>query len=213
MLRSIESQWGTPKVQDFIEACLFRDTAASAGKPFDLAAYRELLLLYAMAQGTVHQGDGSLRDTMSKVRAARPSRLQDLELDAPNPVPLDASAPRETSFTQPMLLSEMAPLDEPHTRPGPLAPAYRPPLDLDLDLNLDFSNSELMAMQELPLVSAVASTVPASLDLDLDLDLDALVPNLAPAPIPAPITAIDSNMLEFDLFDPKVEAKISPKKS
>ena len=153
---------------------------------------------------------------MSKARVGRTSRPQDLELDVIKPAPLEASAPRETSFTQPMLLmSEMAPLDAQDTHPEPLVPSHRPPLDLDLDLNLDFSNSELMAMQELPAVPAAIPSAPAALDLDFDLDLDLGAP--APVAVPTPVTpvapSIDSNMLEFDLFDPKVEAKISPKKN
>ena len=216
VLRSIESQWGTPKVLDLIEVSLFRDDAINGGEPFDLAAYRELLLLYAMAQSTVRQAGGSLQDAMSKARVGRTSRPQDLELDVIKPAPLEASAPRETSFTQPMLLmSEMAPLDAQDTHPEPLVPSHRPPLDLDLDLNLDFSNSELMAMQELPAVPAAIPSAPAALDLDFDLDLDLGAP--APVAVPTPVTpvapSIDSNMLEFDLFDPKVEAKISPKKN
>lgn len=218
VLRSIESQWGTPKVLDFIEACLFRDTATGAGKPFDLAAYRELLLLYAMAQGTVRQADGSAHSPKTRPRTAAVTRPQELELDISQPVPLEASAPRETSFTQPMLLmSEMAPLESQDTHPQPLAPAHRPPLDLDLDLNLDFSNSELMAMQEIPSVPATLPPVPAALDLDFDLDLDldlaAPAPVAAPVPAPPAIPVVDSNMLEFDLFDPSIEAKISPKKT
>lgn len=224
-LRSIESQWGTPKVLDTIEASLFRDTAS---QPFDLAAYRELLLLYAMAQGTVRQSDGSLHDSLSQARSGRVSRRQDLELDVTKPEPSDDSAPRETSFTQPMLLmSEMVPLEAQDTHPEPLAPSHRPPLDLDLDLNLDFSNSELMAMEALPAAPATeVPSAPAPLDLDLDLGLDLeLAPSLptplaASTPLPSlpplpaavpPVPSIDSNMLEFDLFDPKVEAKISPK--
>ena len=228
VMRSIESQWGTPQVLDFIEACLFVDSSTSANKPFDLAAYRELLLLYAMAQHTVRQTDGlSSQQAMSKVRAGRASRPKDLELDLVKPAPFDASIPRETSFTQPMLLaSEMVLLEAQDTDPEPLASAYRPPLDLDLDLNLDFSNSELTAMQELsamptiatiaavpavPAVPAVMERVPAPLDLDLDLDLDLA----ASAPLPAApmLPAIDDNMLEFDLFDPEIEAKIAPKKA
>lgn len=219
VLRSIEAKWGVPNVLDYIEACLFRDTAAATGKPFDLAAFRELLLLYAMAQGTIHQTDGSVREAMTKARAGRASRPLDLEQKVSKPAPLDISVPRETSFTQPMLLSEMAALDAQDTHPEPLAPIYRPPLDLDLDLNLDFSNSELMAMQELPFVPAAPPSVPASLDLDLNLDLNlelsTPLPSLsaATATITPVTSAIDSNMLDFDLFDPKVEAKISPKKN
>jgi hypothetical protein len=162
---------------------------------------------------------------MPQFKGPRVSRIQDLELDISQPESKSDSdsTPRETSFTQPMLLmSEMAPLDAQDTQPEPLAQSYRAPLDLDLDLNLDFSNSELMAMQELPVVPAVVPAQPAALDLDLDLGLDLdleLAPSLptplearTPLPsVPPAISAIDSNMLEFDLFDPKIEAKISPK--
>ena len=211
VLRSIENQWGTPKVLDFIEACLFRDTAASAGKPFDLAAYRELLLLYGMAQGTVRQADGSVHSAMPKRRAERISRPPEHEPDVAKSPPLDASVPRETLFTQPMLLmSGMLPLVTQGAPLEPLAPSQRLPLDLDLDLNLDFSNSELMAMQELAARSAAIS--PASPPLDLELDLGAAGPAAAASPVLPVTSPIDSNMLEFDLFDPKVEAKIAPKK-
>ena len=219
VLRSIESQWGTPKVLDFIEACLFRDSTASAGKPFDLAAYRELLLLYVLAQNTVRQADSSpWHEAMPKVRTGRISPPQDQVLDVPKLAPSEASAPRETSFTQPMLLmSEIVPLEAQDTHPEPLAPAYRAPLDLDLDLNLDFTNSELMAMQRPSAVSVASPPALPSLDFDFDFDLDlaAPLPNAvtAPAPLPLMLPVIDSNMLEFDLFDPQVEAKIAPKKA
>ena len=221
VLRSIESQWGTPKVLDYIESCLFRDTVGAAGQPFDLAAFRELLLLYAVAQGAVRQADGSgsLQSAVTRARTVRASRPHELELDISRPATLEPSAPRETSFTQPMLLmSELAPLEAQDTHPEPLAPAHRPPLDLDLDLNLDFSNSELMAMQEMSAAPAVQPSAnppaPPPLDLDFDLDLDLGLPGPAAAPVPPPvIPVVDSNMLEFDLFDPSVEAKISPKKN
>ena len=227
VLHSIESHWGTAKALDFIASCLFRDATFDAGKPFDLAAYRELLLLYAVAQGTVRQADGTLHDTMPQVRGGRVSRRQELELDLSRPAPLDVATPSDTTFTQPMaLMSEMAPLDGQDTHSEALSPAYRQPLDLDLDLdlNLDFSNSELMAMQELPTAPLVIAPAPMPplaatvLDLDLNLDLDL---DLGTAPSASPLETeptspiaqtIDSHMLEFDLFDPKVEAKISPKK-
>jgi pilus assembly protein FimV len=221
VLRSIEGHWGTTKALDFIASCVFRDTTSDGGKTFDLAAYRELLLLYAVAQGTVRQADGTLHDTMPQVRGGQVSRRQELELDLSRPAPLDVATPSDTTFTQPMaLMSELAPLDGQDTHPEALSPAYRQPLDLDLDLdlNLDFSNSELLAMQELPTAPLVIAPAPmpplAATVLDLDLDLGA-APSASPlitAPAAPVVPTIDSHMLEFDLFDPKVEAKISAKK-
>jgi hypothetical protein len=48
----IESLWGTPKVLDAIEESIFRKPGSS-GDVFSIAAYRELLLLYAIAKELV----------------------------------------------------------------------------------------------------------------------------------------------------------------
>jgi hypothetical protein len=73
-------------------------------------------------------------------------------------------------------------------------------------------------MQELPTAPLVIAPAPmpplAATVLDLDLDLGA-APSASPlitAPAAPVVPTIDSHMLEFDLFDPKVEAKISAKK-
>jgi pilus assembly protein FimV len=50
VLAHIGTLWNTPKVQAVIEASVLRDPADVQGKPFDLAAFRELLLLHAVAQ-------------------------------------------------------------------------------------------------------------------------------------------------------------------
>ena len=217
VLRNIESQWDTPQVLDLIEGYLFRDPGAAPIQPFDLAAYRELLLLYAMAKTAVRSMVGGRGEAASgpriSTRAALEPRLS-------QPAQLEDPAPRETTFTQPMLLMPEADPAVPERADAPAEPAvssYKQPLDLDLDLNLDFSNSELLAMQQLSAVPKPAPAPPpadnpptlAPLDLDID-DLLATPPVVTPPPPPVP-PVIDSNMLEFDLFDPKVEAKISPK--
>lgn len=208
VLRNIEAQWGTPEALNFMESCMFREPGAAPSQVFDLAAYRELLLLYSMAKESDRRAQGGVgRRTMDT------QPMLDVAARSSNRAPLEASSSPETSITQPMLLmpdasaSELAPLP-----PEPAAPSTRQPLDLDLDLNLDFSNSELLAMQEPP-----AKQAPV-LDLaPLDLVIDEPVPSAAAAPVapvaaePSPLPIIDTNMLEFDLFDPSIEAKISPK--
>ncbi|WP_143029136.1 hypothetical protein [Rhodoferax sp. OV413] len=213
VLRSIEAQWGKPEVLDFIESCLFRDPEAAPMPVFDLAAYRELLLLHAMAKSALRQTGGK-RAMEARSRNSLPAALEP-QLSQPGAL---EELPRETSFTQPMLLmpDPSAP-ERADVPPEPAVSSYRQPLDLDLDLNLDFSNSELLAMQQLPAASppppAPAPAASSPLMEPLDLDLDELMANPAATPTPPPPAppVIDSNMLEFDLFDPKVEAKISPK--
>jgi hypothetical protein len=53
-LSRIESLWPTPRVLDAIEESIFRKPGSN-GDVFDIAAYRELLLLYAIAKEIVEQ--------------------------------------------------------------------------------------------------------------------------------------------------------------
>lgn len=49
-LARISALWPTAKVLEYIETCIFRDPWAAASEPFDLAAFRELLFLHALAR-------------------------------------------------------------------------------------------------------------------------------------------------------------------
>lgn len=213
VLRSIETLWESPKVLDFIESCLFRDPAAAPIKPFDLAAYRELLLLYAMAKSVVRKGAAPLvADGVSSERGGRISGRQPLEPGMKSSAMDEGAGPRETTFTQPMLLmpeSAVATLDDVPDDTEEAA-VEKTPVDLDLDLDLDFSNSELAAMEQRPPAPDTQepqeSALP-SLDFEIDDEPAPTVPPPSSGPTPAP----NSHLLEFDLFDPQVEAKIAPK--
>ncbi len=216
VLLSIESQWESPKVLDYIESCLFRDPGAPPTKPFDLAAYRELLLLYAIAKKAVRKGGAPLAVDSVIDRGGRISGRQPLESGFKSSAWAEDAAGE--SLTQPMLLmpeSAVATLDEPVAAPEPAS--YSGPLDvdLDLDLDLDFSNSELLAMEELPLdVTAPMDAKPPPVFDENGLEFEHVETPPSSAPdtaAPADVPAINSNMLEFDLFDPQVEAKIAPK--
>ena len=50
VLAHIVSLWPHSKVLDAIGLCIFQDPRAAGGQTFDLAAFKDLLLLYAMAQ-------------------------------------------------------------------------------------------------------------------------------------------------------------------
>ncbi len=53
VLSRLTGLWGKPKVLDAIETFIFRDPWADRAQVFDLAAFRELLLLHGVAQGAV----------------------------------------------------------------------------------------------------------------------------------------------------------------
>lgn len=222
----IENSWGTPSGLDTLEELLFR-APGNAGKPqFDLAAYRDLLMLYAVAKGDgpelLESPSALLAKSASGKPAQRPTSLpvepvlpviQAPGLAAALPAldhPMPTAALGENSHTQPMLLlSEMSKIDDGSAQAKPPGTNNNAPLDLDLDLNLDFTNSELQAMSDVDKTS----------DLDLDLPLldEAPVTLQPPEPSADAVKGFpaappeDSNLIEFDLFDPSIEAKISPK--
>jgi hypothetical protein len=242
-LLAIEAHWGTPQVLDIIESNLYRNPAESQAPAFDLAAYRDFLLLYAIAKTMVRRtGPGAPIDLPGS-RISRPASLSQAGMPhaplappappAAAPAPGQATPARQTapsfemssaamvldeplvpdlvvgdgSPTQPMLLLPDTGMAEAFfPAPPSSAPVYRQPLDLDLDLdlNLDFSNSELMAASEAH--DTAAPQLPT-------FDLPELPPASAGNGVPGfpPATKLDSNLIEFDLFDPSVEAKISPK--
>jgi pilus assembly protein FimV len=246
-LLAIESHWGTPQVLDDIESNLYRTPGASSEPAFDLAAYREFLMLYAVAKANMRRG-GAPGDAP----LPRPARSAPITFNSPlsAPAPLAPSRPSpaaplcapvaplapslsammlddplapepvvgDGSHTQPMLLmpdTSHRGLDTPPARPD--VPSYKQPLDLDLDLdlNLDFSNSELQSVSGVSGMSGVEDRLPPELpSLDLpDVFPPTLPPEQAdPPPGFPPATSLDSNLIEFDLFDPTIEAKISPKK-
>lgn len=53
VLSRITELWSTPKVLDVLEACIFQDPGEAKSESFDLAAFRDLLLLHAVAHSVV----------------------------------------------------------------------------------------------------------------------------------------------------------------
>ncbi|MFZ4287411.1 hypothetical protein [Variovorax sp. HJSM1_2] len=223
----IQNTWGTPEGLETLEAMLFRVPGNSGTPQFDLAAYRDLLMLYAAAKSAgaerpLESPMTLLAKDVSGKSARRPAALP-VEPVPPSITaaglaaavsagnsPEPASAVGQNSHTQPMLLmSEMAKIDDTAAPPKPAGGQNNEPLDIDLDLNLDFTNSELQVMAN--------REKPADLDLDLPLledvpvtlpPRDASAGDVTGFPAAPPV---DSNLIEFDLFDPNIEAKISPK--
>jgi hypothetical protein len=121
-LSRIESLWPTPKVLDAIEETIFRKPGSN-GDVFDIAAYRELLLLYAIAKEIVEQ----------------PADLAE---------PAGTSSPSESGFSstssQPLSarLKDMHELYSASKQDADLTrPAASRWLALDIDVSRDFDDS------------------------------------------------------------------------
>ncbi|WP_157538952.1 hypothetical protein [Hydrogenophaga flava] len=116
----IQALWPQPKVLDVIEKSIFKDAADPESEVFDLEAYRELLLLHAIAKDVI-QRDSSTPSSDFQHTAIRP-------LKAAGPKMTAAAAAASERLTEPM--------DEvPHASP-------RLGLDIDLDALHDASAFE-----------------------------------------------------------------------
>lgn len=227
-LLSIETAWGDPRVLDTLEANVYRHPE-DTGRPLDLAAFRDLLLLHAVARNVLHAGggEGVAADTgghntwkggLEGSAAPRPKPVVqpdfsaslapaglDLDLDlASAPVALAAAAP-----VQPTLEVDSGSM-----------PLSSPQYDHGLVLDLDLSSTHMPQQSALD----AAPAMPPLPDIDLDIDLGLLdmesgpvgtpQPSAAAAPAPAPAadkSDVDSGLIDFDLFDPSTEARIAPK--
>lgn len=200
-LLSIETAWGHVRVLDTIEANLLRHPD-DTGRPLDLAAYRDLLMLYGVAQDVFVPAGGTRSPSGFGVIAPPAPAVAGQRGLGAGPqagAPLMASAATD-SMLDLVPDSGQAPLPTAHDGTG-----------LELDIDLSTSTGEVAALPELSLV-----------DIDLPLlddDAFAEAPASAPTPMAPPASMparsdkpeIDSGLIDFDLFDPNTEARIAPK--
>lgn len=170
----IMALWPSERVLGVIEESIFRKPGAG-NHAFDPEAYRELLLLYAVAKEIV--------EAKGKGLGFKPSR----------------SAPTSPMDLAPQAVPELPPLKFQTTSMEPLSTT---PIVVD---NMD-----------LPMLK-----VPPSPNLGLDIDLSELGLDFPAEPavpiLPTPMAtavpkALDSNVLEFDLFDMATEAHIASRR-
>ena len=96
-LMAIESHWGTPQVLDIIESNLYRDPSTPSAPAYDLAAYREFLLLYAIAKTMVRRsGPGAPVDVPGN-QISRPAPMASM----PAALAAAAAAPAFASGSAP----------------------------------------------------------------------------------------------------------------
>ncbi len=147
----IQALWPQPRVLDLIEQSIFRDSTDSSSEVFDLEAYRELLMLHAIAKDLI-QRDG---------HPPRPSG--DFQHTAMQP--LKAAGKAAPAGARPFVGTS-----EQHTQPmglGDIPPASP---RLGLDVNLDDLSEMARFEASLPEVSATVEasakpTQPAEFDI------------------------------------------------
>ena len=168
----IQALWPQPRVLDLIEQSIFRDANDSASEVFDLEAYRELLMLHAIAKDLIQRDNAAPRVNGDFQHTA----MQPLKAAGKNTQPVgDSLRDRSERLTQPMHLE-----DRPHASPR-----------LGLDINLDELSEMATFEASLPNVDMVVepsakATQPAAFDagdngdnlidfevLDFDLPQDA----------------------------------------
>ena len=183
-LTRIEALWPSPKVLEVIEESILRRPVANADA-FDLEAYRELLLLYAVAKEIIYPEGGKQRGAS--------------EFDLPK-VSADDSSARIPRFSPTSIQPLSAIVDKNGIKDiEPVLPPPSPRVGLDVDLN------DLVGIDDTP----TASTQPnpnsnffARLGAKIPVGSSARPPAAA-APYIAP--AGMDNMIDFDEFDSAIK--------
>jgi hypothetical protein len=147
----IQALWPQPRVLDLIEQSIFRDATDSNSEVFDLEAYRELLMLHAIAKDLIQRDSAPMRPKGDfQHTAMQPLKAAGKAAQAGSASIADASA----GHTQPMGL-----VDVPHASPR-----------LGLDINLDDLAEVASFEASLPEVSAAVepsarATQPADFEI------------------------------------------------
>lgn len=154
-LTRIAALWPSPKVMDVIEESIFRRPGMDGGEPFDLEAYRELLLLYNLGREVVRTDAAAAHeDSVSESPKSSffETSMQPLSVtrqgistvalqDTPDSLP--DSGPGQTGLGEMVDLDSMTDSDieqRPQPRatssefPDPRVPRPSPRLGLDIDL-------------------------------------------------------------------------------
>ena len=146
ILAEITAAWATPNVFASIELWLFRDQWKTQRDFLDLAAFRDLLLLHAVAQTALAPVDSALGQPTVR--------------DNPRTVPL-ASA----FGASPGVIGRVS--------AGAPADVTLPLLDVDVDLDIDLTDLHVAKKQAAPSKSAVkpVAETPSELENLIDFDL------------------------------------------
>lgn len=217
-LARITEQWPASETLAVIEELVFRRPGTDGNEAFDLAAYQELLLLYAVAKEVIDPDSAppapvtpiSYLDTAAHGPTTAPSPLAGNSASTrpaafmPYEMPTSPATPTVPAALAAAVATEVA------TAPAPLMAAPliygTPEDDADGDKgeetrpgDLEGPTARVPLFPDAPLLpDAKAPADDSSGDTISDLTRE---------------TTLDSNLIEFDLFDPEVEAKIAPKQT
>ncbi|MDM0040953.1 hypothetical protein QTH89_02220 [Variovorax sp. J22G21] len=181
-LARIESQWPASGTLALIEELVFRKPGVHEDEAFDLAAYQELLLLYAVAKEVIDPDSAppapvtplSFVDTFSHDEpATAPATLLDGNAPDQRMPPPSIYGGIDDGLQADTVLIPESPVQAAEARPMPA----RPQIDMDL----------------------------------AEFDKTAFETIAAPIERGAPPPAGDSHTIDFDLFDPATEAEIAPR--
>ena len=185
VLAHIIALWPKPKVLMVIEASIFRDPWDDKSPPFELAAFRDLLLLHAIAQGIASldgaaSGPGALQAGKPAATANRFERVARFALGRDGaPV---AGLQTRAGFSQ---VSAPAPLAW-----GAQGQAPAPSISLDLDLTLPDGPS--LRLKSMPNRGVdFPSTMPGIGPVDGGAPSQNLGQTQSPAPSAAPYPDVD----------------------
>ena len=231
-LSRITEHWPASETLVLIEELVFRRPGTDGNEAFDLAAYQELLLLYAVAKEVIDPDSAppapvtplSYLDTAAHGPTTAPSPLAALAPLAPTAAvataataatvaPLDFSLELDPEPTRPaafMPYEPATPASEISTGPAPLfaSPSIFGSLEERVDSDrgedthpgdLEGPTARVPLFPDAPLLptdTALDTSMNTSMDTISELTRD---------------TTLDSNLIDFELFDPETEAKIAPK--
>jgi len=187
----IEALWPSAKVLEIIEESIFRKPGAGAGEAFDLEAYRELLLLYAIAKDVVDRQP----DSMDFEYSSTPPDLGDLP---------SAKATRFSATSiQPLSASNYSETNAADLLPEIRLPKPSPRLGLDIDLDEPGPDTPLVGVGE------------QETDFDMnDFHSESIMEDDDPVgeshAVAPPKAAQEGHLIDFDLFDEATESQITP---
>jgi tetratricopeptide (TPR) repeat protein len=194
VLQRIEEHWPGPESLPVIEELLFRRPGEDGQPTFDLAAYRELLMLYAMAQEQP-AGDDSQRPSLAEV-LMRHQQHETLPMALPTSAVELPTAPqslvRDTALVEPR---------HPDFQPT------RPPHPLTASLDFDLNELDMPGVDTIPAALRKPRVEPgAAIPVIEPAALDQPSTELAPAAPDAPSALLP----DLELFDPEIEESIKP---
>lgn len=203
----LEKAWSTPRVLSAVEACLFRSYADTHGETFELDAFKDLLVLQAVAAQLSKD---------AAVGTPVQARIQAGDLSLAFQAARDAGAAHQATAGQ--IPAELMPLD-PISGFGPSTqmPVQEPALDLDLsEPDPGRPADSGMPVPPSPLTASLTATgelplheMPTGLIFESPLDSP-----LDEKPVEPPAVVVDDeHLIDFDIFEADLKSVQSSNKS